>query len=60
MSVGPAKDKNGKWKESKLDEPLMAYCPLCKRFFSQAKIGKHLAKHNPEELKKVAHQIELK
>ena len=43
-----------------LNEPLMVYCPLCKRYFPQAKIGKHLAKHNPEELKKVAHQVELK
>jgi hypothetical protein len=48
MSIGPAKDEKGKWKGSVLDKPLMAYCPVCKRYFPVAKIQKHIAKHHPD------------
>lgn len=37
MSIGPAKDKNGNWKESVLDKPLMRKCPVCKRYYPAKK-----------------------
>ena len=45
MSIGPAKDKNGKWKSCVLDEPLMSYCPICKRYYPAKKFDKHMQKH---------------
>jgi len=29
----------------KLSEPLMTYCPICKRYFPTAKFPKHFYKH---------------